>query len=204
VRPSFTFRSDIPGGSVVLSGWSAERGPTFASPVTCFELKTGFGLRIGWLFLRHSSGSSKYSEITELYVWPSYRRMKLGKWLESAATDEARNQGSSEIRLLMNEADAVIGPPGAAARKFADACGYGSLRPLSSCSPAPIHRELDNNISSARPRQPKGTRPLPCAGTASPTRPLVPPACAATSTPPPPTAPPRLDAIRAAIEGKLP
>jgi len=98
--------------------------PTFASPVTCFELKTGFGLRIGWLFLRHSSGSSKYSEITELYVWPSYRRMKLGKWLESAATEEARNQGSSEIRLLMNEADAVIGPPRAAARKFADACGY--------------------------------------------------------------------------------
>lgn len=98
--------------------------PTFDSPVSCIELKTGFGLRIGWMFLRHSTGSSKYSEITELYVWPVYRRMGLGKWLESTAVQEAQNQGSSEIRLLMNEAEAVIGPPRAAARKFAMACGY--------------------------------------------------------------------------------
>lgn len=98
--------------------------PTFGMPVSCIELKTGFGLRLGWLFLRHSSGGSRYSEITELYVWPFYRRMRLGSWLESAAVKEARIQGSSEIRLLMNEADCVIGPPRAAARKFATARGY--------------------------------------------------------------------------------
>lgn len=98
--------------------------PTSGVPVSCIELKTGFGLRIGWLFLRHSSGATRYSEITELYVWPIYRRMHLGAQLESAAVDEARIQGSSEIRLLMNEADCVIGPPRAAAREFAKACGY--------------------------------------------------------------------------------
>jgi hypothetical protein len=98
--------------------------PTSGVPVSCIELKTGFGLRIGWLFLRHSSDAIKYSEITELYVWPIYRRMHLGADLERAAVEEARIQGSSEIRLLMNEADCIIGPPRAAAREFAKACGY--------------------------------------------------------------------------------
>jgi GNAT superfamily N-acetyltransferase len=98
--------------------------PTSGFPVSCIELKTGFGLRIGWLFLRHWLGATKYSEITELYVWPIYRRMHLGTSLESLAVEEARSQGSSEIRLLMNEADCIIGPPRAAAREFAQACGY--------------------------------------------------------------------------------
>jgi GNAT superfamily N-acetyltransferase len=99
--------------------------PTSDLPVTCIELKTGFGLRMAWLFLRHSlSGAIRFSEITELYVWPLYRRMHIGSYLESAAVEEARIQGSSEIRLLMNEADAVIGPPRTAAREFAKACGY--------------------------------------------------------------------------------
>ena len=98
--------------------------PAFGNPVKCIELKTGFGLRVGWMFLRHAVGSSKYSEITELYVWPVYRRMGFGSWLENAAVQEARNYGSSEIRLLMNESEGVIGPPRAAARKFAMARSY--------------------------------------------------------------------------------
>jgi GNAT superfamily N-acetyltransferase len=98
--------------------------PTTGVPVTCIELKTGFGLRMAWLFLRHSSDAIQYSEITELYVWPLYRRMRLGTELEHAAVEEARIQGSSQIRLLMNDADHIIGPPRAAAREFAKACGY--------------------------------------------------------------------------------
>jgi GNAT superfamily N-acetyltransferase len=98
--------------------------PTSGIPVTCIELKNGFGLRMCWMFLRHWPGTNKYSEITELYVWPLFRRMHLGAELESAAVEEARTQGSSEVRLLMNEADCVIGPPRAAAREFATACGY--------------------------------------------------------------------------------
>lgn len=108
--------------------------PTFGSPVTCFELKTGFGLRVGWAFLRHSSGSSKFSEITELYVWPIYRRMGFGRALEELAAEEAQNHGSSEIRLLMNESEAILGPPRTAARKFADACDY-TLRWRSTVAP---------------------------------------------------------------------
>lgn len=84
----------------------------------------GYELRIGWMFLRHSLGCDKFSEITELYIWPIYRRMHLGTSLEEAAVSEAQDYGSTEIRLIMNEADAVIGPPRAAARKFAKARGY--------------------------------------------------------------------------------
>ena len=98
--------------------------PTTGRPIVCFELKTGFGLRIGWMFLRHSLAKKTFSEITELFVWPIYRRLGLGTSLEEMALSEAQDYGSTEIRLIMNEADAVIGPPRAAARKFAKARGY--------------------------------------------------------------------------------
>jgi GNAT superfamily N-acetyltransferase len=108
--------------------------PVTDSPVTCLELTTGFGLRMGWIFLRHHEGCEKYTEITELFVWPTYRRMRLGESLEAAGVDEARLFGSREIRLIMNEADAVSGPPQRAARNFARACGY-DLRWRTSVAP---------------------------------------------------------------------
>jgi GNAT superfamily N-acetyltransferase len=79
---------------------------------------------MAWTFIRHWPGAARYSEITELYVWPLYRRMHFGAELESQAVELARAQGSSEIRSLMNEADSIVGPPRAAAREFAKACGY--------------------------------------------------------------------------------
>lgn len=98
--------------------------PTSGIPVSCVELTNGYGLRMGWMFVRHWSGPTKFSEITELYVWPIYRRMHLGAELEKAAVELAKDQGSPEIRLLMNEADCIIGPPRAAAREFAKSCSY--------------------------------------------------------------------------------
>jgi GNAT superfamily N-acetyltransferase len=98
--------------------------PTTGRPVVCIELKTGFGLRIAWLFLVHSDSAHSYSDITELYVWPIYRRLHIGSFLETEAVAEAQNHGSTEIRLMMNEADAIIGPMRAAARNFLKARGY--------------------------------------------------------------------------------
>jgi GNAT superfamily N-acetyltransferase len=98
--------------------------PTLKIPVTCVELKNGFGLRMAWTFIRHWPDESKYSEITELFVWPLYRRMHFGSELEGQAVEVARAYGSTEIRLLMNEADSIVGPPRAAAREFAKSCGY--------------------------------------------------------------------------------
>ena len=122
-NPRFKFQVRGRGRKIEITQYYTI-SPSFGGAVVCLELKTGFGLRIGWLFLRHSSAERNYSEITELYIWPIYRRMGLGSWLESVAVDEAQIYGSSEIRLLINEADCVIGPPRAAARKFADARGY--------------------------------------------------------------------------------
>ncbi|MCV6970317.1 GNAT family N-acetyltransferase [Mycobacterium bohemicum] len=98
--------------------------PVSNIPVSCIELKTGFGLRMAWMFVRHWEGATKFSEVTELFVWPIFRRMHLGAELESAAVEEAKMHGSGEIRLLMNEADHILGPPRTAGREFAKACGY--------------------------------------------------------------------------------
>jgi GNAT superfamily N-acetyltransferase len=97
--------------------------PTTGEHVTCLELRTGFGLRMGWTFLRHRQGRVRTTEITELYVWPVYRRVGFGSWLEEQAVEEAKYVGSEEIHLLMNEADSVLSVRGAA-RKFATARGY--------------------------------------------------------------------------------
>jgi GNAT superfamily N-acetyltransferase len=98
--------------------------PTSEIPVTCVELTNGFGLRMAWAFIRHWQGERRHSEITELFVWPLYRRMHFGTELEGQAVELARAHGSSEIRLLMNEADSIVGPPRAAAREFAKASDY--------------------------------------------------------------------------------
>jgi GNAT superfamily N-acetyltransferase len=98
--------------------------PTTGESVSCHEVTNGFGLPMGWTFLRHHVEGVPLTEITELFVWPTFRRMGIGKWLEATAVEEAKYRGSLEIQLVMNEADAVIGPPRAAARKFGAECEY--------------------------------------------------------------------------------
>lgn len=63
-------------------------------------------------------------EVPELFVWPTFRRMGIGRELEAIAQDISRAWDCSELQLMMNEADAIIGPPRAAARKFGEAMGY--------------------------------------------------------------------------------
>ena len=97
--------------------------PTTNDKITCFMITNGFGLRIGWCFSRYLA-HNRVTQITELFVWPTFRRVGIGRWLEAEAVEDARYEGSLEIQLIMNEADAIIGPPRAAARNFAAACGY--------------------------------------------------------------------------------
>lgn len=90
--------------------------------VACVEIANGFGLKMGWAFFRYLPPN--VIEVPELFVWPTFRRMGVGRTLDEFATDYARLWECSEIRLMMNEADAVVGPPRAAARLFGQACGY--------------------------------------------------------------------------------
>jgi GNAT superfamily N-acetyltransferase len=99
--------------------------PTTGRRVLCAEVQNGFGLRLGWAFLRdHHGPDGHVLEITELFVWPTFRRMGIGRFLEDVAVDYAAAWGCGELHLMMNEADAVVGPPRAAARLFAQALGY--------------------------------------------------------------------------------
>jgi GNAT superfamily N-acetyltransferase len=96
--------------------------PWTGHPVGCVEIANGFGLKMGWAFFRYLPPN--VIEIPELFVWPTFRRMGVGRILEEFATEYTRLWECSEIRLMMNEADAAVGPPRAAARLFAQACGY--------------------------------------------------------------------------------
>ena len=99
--------------------------PTTDEPVACVEIANGFGLKMGWAFFRLCPAASGcVAEVTELFVWPTFRRMGVGRLLDEFAVGCARLWDCSEIRLMMNEADAVLGPPRAAARLFAQSVGY--------------------------------------------------------------------------------
>jgi GNAT superfamily N-acetyltransferase len=101
--------------------------PSSGEPVECIEIRNGFGLRMAWAFLRHRTvGQRATTEITELFVWPIFRRVKFGSFLEAWAVDRANEWGSTELHLWMNADDAIVGPPSprTAARRFGSARGY--------------------------------------------------------------------------------
>jgi hypothetical protein len=50
--------------------------------------------------------------------------MGIGRMLDGLAVSYAASWGCREIRLMMNEADAVVGPPRAVARMFGKSLGY--------------------------------------------------------------------------------
>ena len=99
--------------------------PTTEEPVECLYITNGFGLRLGWTFLRHRVRSDpQVTEIVELFVWPTFRRMGIGTELERIGETQAQAWNSARLELHLHEADSVVGPPRAAARHFAQARGY--------------------------------------------------------------------------------
>jgi GNAT superfamily N-acetyltransferase len=96
------------------AGWYETISPQEDCPVECLEVRNGFGLRMGWSFLYHLPGirgAPPFSEIRELFVWPTLRRMGIGTELEAWAAERATEFGSEELRLVLNnEADATLGP----------------------------------------------------------------------------------------------
>jgi GNAT superfamily N-acetyltransferase len=100
--------------------------PEYGCVVECISVHNGYGLRLGWAFVYHRDDESgnPISEIRELFCWPAFRRLGIGGYLEQTATERAASYGSGAIRLFMNEADAIIGPPRAAARLFGKQRGY--------------------------------------------------------------------------------
>ncbi len=85
--------------------------PTTGYLVLCVDVLNGFGLRMGWAFLRSRPIDEGIMEIPELFVWPTFRRMGVGRLLEEIAQEYAAAWECREIHLMINEADAVLGPP---------------------------------------------------------------------------------------------
>ncbi|MGA3353609.1 MAG: hypothetical protein ABSD85_10550 [Acidimicrobiales bacterium] len=103
--------------------WYETMSPTLDC-VACFEVRNGFGLRMGWAFVRQVSDNT--AEITELFVWPTFRRAHIGSWLEGLCHAQAAAWDVRELHLIVNETDSVVGPIRRAARHFADARSYSA------------------------------------------------------------------------------
>jgi GNAT superfamily N-acetyltransferase len=88
------------------------------------EIRTGYGLRVGWAHVFHLRGAQRNtSVIKELFVWPAYRRNHYGTLLELAATDRARNSNSQRVELFLRDVDDVRGVL-SPARAFGQKAGY--------------------------------------------------------------------------------
>jgi GNAT superfamily N-acetyltransferase len=101
--------------------------PTRDCPIECLEIRNWIGIRAAWVFVCHDlhpSSGEPATEITELFVWPLFRRVGLATALERWACDRARAYGSREIQLVYNDADYYPSPMRTAGRLFGPARGY--------------------------------------------------------------------------------
>lgn len=92
-------------------------------PVEIIEVRTGYGLRVGWAHLYHHRTAPRIAVLKELFVWPSFRRQGCGVLLNEVATANARRWGANRLQLYLHEMDAQ---PDAwpAAREFAQRSGF--------------------------------------------------------------------------------
>lgn len=122
--PRQRFRERVAEGESRVDEIYETSSPTTGRAVICVDVQNGFGLRMGWMFLRYRpEDTGAVMEIPELFVWPTFRRMGIGRELDQIAQDIARLWDCSELHLMMNEADAIVSLRGAA-RNFGQALGY--------------------------------------------------------------------------------
>jgi GNAT superfamily N-acetyltransferase len=86
------------------------------------QLRDPFGFRLGWAMVTHPAQAP--SLITEIFVWPPFRRRGYGRLLETQAADAARRRGADRVDLYLHVADALVGPVRDAAHRFGLALGY--------------------------------------------------------------------------------
>lgn len=93
-------------------------------PAEVIDLRTGYGLRIGWAHVHHLQGSDRRTSIVkELFVWPTFRGKGLGRLLEQGTVGVALNWYAERMQLLLHEPDDFEDGP-RAGRALAEAAGY--------------------------------------------------------------------------------
>ncbi len=103
--PVFARQADTPWRSLTLSShptWSLN----FEVPAEVLTLTDHAGVRIGVAVLIHEGDESV---ISDLFIWPSYRRRGLGTVLEQFAAERATDSGSRNVIAYVFEADAEKG-----------------------------------------------------------------------------------------------
>lgn len=123
-NPRFVVRERRGSGETWRYELFEASSPSTEEPVECLNIQNGFGMGMGWAFVRHRQAVPWITEILELFVWPTFRRMGVGSALEELSRGRAQLWQSSELHLMLHEADSVIGPLRGAARGFALARGY--------------------------------------------------------------------------------
>jgi GNAT superfamily N-acetyltransferase len=79
--------------------------------VEVFDLRNSKSERLGWAHLAHlksEDGSQKISEITELFIWPLYRRKGYGSLLESYCKEYAKRANSNILQMPVYEMDGLL------------------------------------------------------------------------------------------------
>jgi GNAT superfamily N-acetyltransferase len=77
-------------------------------PAEILMLKLGRRISAAVAIIVHRQGESR-SELSDLFVWPSYRRQGYGLLLEEFAAERARKAGSSDLGIYLWNSDALKG-----------------------------------------------------------------------------------------------
>ena len=64
-------------------------------------------MRLGWAHLSYGFREQAEPTITEMFVWPAYRRHGIATALQDAAEQLVRDWGPCSVDLHIHEADAV-------------------------------------------------------------------------------------------------
>jgi GNAT superfamily N-acetyltransferase len=94
--------------------------------VEIFDLRTFEGQRLGWAHLTHSHNDGdtvKKSCITELFIWPTFRKKGYGTLLENYCVENALRMDSSILQISLYEMDDLKGID-SPVRLFASKLGY--------------------------------------------------------------------------------
>lgn len=113
----FEFRN-LPNDRVKLL-WFETWGLQTEEPADVLVLEVGRHIRAGVAIVIHGSPTSS---ITDLFVWPPYRRKGYGTILEGLAAERARERGNHDLEIYLWEPDAIRG--NYRARAFITRNGY--------------------------------------------------------------------------------